>query len=288
LITLTEILRFLDKSYPAWVASTIYKPGQYLTQSGVIYEVVIEHTSGTFADDLAAGKLTVNSLALQCMNNAISEVNKYCKRDFRQASYTNYYNGRGTCDLFIKNMPLSDAAGSVSEIEYLDSANGWSNLIDGSGDTIDNSIVKYRNKIRLLKGYYFPLGDKNVKITAISGYASQVEWQTGTVYAVGNNISNNGNNYLCLTAHTAGTFATDLAAGKWILNTAEVMPGVIKQVTLEKAAWSFKLADGSGGGLLGLSSTNLGGQSSQGKGIDAAALVEKHNKILDKFVIQTL
>ncbi len=40
-------------------------------------------------------------------------------------------------------------------------------------------------------------------------------WVTGTVYAVGDKRSSGGVNYNCLTAHTSGVFATDLAAVKW-------------------------------------------------------------------------
>lgn len=40
-------------------------------------------------------------------------------------------------------------------------------------------------------------------------------WVTGTAYAVGDVRVNGLNAYYCLTAHTSGTFATDLAAAKW-------------------------------------------------------------------------
>lgn len=40
-------------------------------------------------------------------------------------------------------------------------------------------------------------------------------WVTGTVYAVDDLATNSGSYYKCLTAHTAGTFATDLSAAKW-------------------------------------------------------------------------
>jgi len=40
-------------------------------------------------------------------------------------------------------------------------------------------------------------------------------WVTATAYVVGDLRSNGGTNYYCTTAHTSGTFATDLAAGKW-------------------------------------------------------------------------
>lgn len=40
-------------------------------------------------------------------------------------------------------------------------------------------------------------------------------WITATAYAVGDLVLQGGIVYVCMVAHTAGTFATDLAAGKW-------------------------------------------------------------------------
>lgn len=44
-------------------------------------------------------------------------------------------------------------------------------------------------------------------------------WVTATAYVVGDvrMITSTGNCYRCATAHTSGTFATDLAAAKWVL-----------------------------------------------------------------------
>jgi hypothetical protein len=46
---------------------------------------------------------------------------------------------------------------------------------------------------------------------------ADILWVTGTVYAVGQIVYNGASRYQCLIAHTAGTFATDLAAGRWTL-----------------------------------------------------------------------
>ena len=46
-------------------------------------------------------------------------------------------------------------------------------------------------------------------------YAAPAAWVTATVFVVGDLRSNGGVNYYCTTAHTGGTFATDLAAAKW-------------------------------------------------------------------------
>lgn len=42
-------------------------------------------------------------------------------------------------------------------------------------------------------------------------------WETGTTYPVNALVEYDGNVYLCLTAHTSGVFADDLAGGKWKL-----------------------------------------------------------------------
>ncbi len=42
-------------------------------------------------------------------------------------------------------------------------------------------------------------------------------WLTATGYYRNDTAIDSGNLYLCVTAHTSGTFATDLAAGKWAL-----------------------------------------------------------------------
>lgn len=47
-------------------------------------------------------------------------------------------------------------------------------------------------------------------------------WITLTSYAVADRVLSGGKNYVCLTAHTSGTFATDLAAGKWILAATDL------------------------------------------------------------------
>lgn len=42
-------------------------------------------------------------------------------------------------------------------------------------------------------------------------------WQTSYAYVVNDVVSQSGNSYICVTAHTSGTFSTDLAASKWSL-----------------------------------------------------------------------
>lgn len=48
-------------------------------------------------------------------------------------------------------------------------------------------------------------------------------WVTLTAYVVGDFVSSGTTIYRCLTAHTSGTFATDLTALKWVAITAPVL-----------------------------------------------------------------
>lgn len=52
-------------------------------------------------------------------------------------------------------------------------------------------------------------------IGTINGVNWTGAWITATVYAAMDLVFQNGNAYICLISHTAGTFATDLAALKW-------------------------------------------------------------------------
>jgi hypothetical protein len=53
--------------------------------------------------------------------------------------------------------------------------------------------------------------------------ATGATWVTSHAYAVGDLVNTGGSKYLCAIAHTSGTFATDLAAGKWtIQNTKQI------------------------------------------------------------------
>jgi len=47
------------------------------------------------------------------------------------------------------------------------------------------------------------------------GYTWKGEWVTATVYAVNDTVEYGGSGYICVVAHTSGTFSTDLSAGKW-------------------------------------------------------------------------
>lgn len=86
---------------------------------------------------------------------------------------------------------------------------------------------KAGGKIRLVEfqfsseqTYILEFGDKYIRFYKDGAQVvlSYSAWQTGTAYAIGALKTNGGNYYRCLVAHTSGTFATDLAANKWVLS----------------------------------------------------------------------
>lgn len=79
--------------------------------------------------------------------------------------------------------------------------------------------------------YYIRFFDKSGPITKASADA----WVTTTAYDLCDYVTNGGNRYYCAIAHTSGTFATDLAAGKWMAQSGTIyeIPTPYKESDLE-------------------------------------------------------
>jgi microcystin-dependent protein len=65
--------------------------------------------------------------------------------------------------------------------------------------------------------------EQNAKLAGIT--RARGTWVTATAYAVNDTATEGGNLYLCLIAHTSGTFATDLAANRWVIHVAKGAAG---------------------------------------------------------------
>lgn len=98
-------------------------------------------------------------------------------------------------------------------LEYLGTTknNGTARLVDAVFDTNASYVLEFGN-------LYVRFWKNGAPITITTPAA----WVTATAYTVGALRSNGGTNYLCLVAHTSGTFATDLAAGRWYALTGTI------------------------------------------------------------------
>jgi len=68
--------------------------------------------------------------------------------------------------------------------------------------------------------------------------ATPAAWATGNIYAVGSYVRESSKNYYCVTAHTAGTFATDLTAGRWVEQSILEIPTPYAAADLREVQFS--------------------------------------------------
>jgi hypothetical protein len=88
--------------------------------------------------------------------------------------------------------------------------------------TLSNIAVIQRDDGMLRNQSVHPESISNATLTMLnSSIVQRGAWLTSTVYAVNDIVTETSRVYLCLVAHTSGTFATDLAANKWALLTAQ-------------------------------------------------------------------
>lgn len=93
--------------------------------------------------------------------------------------------------------------------------------------TRTSSTAFAMNAVNFVRGPFLDANISKVLLTATAATgsttvtASAPAWASGTSYIIGPDqadyVVESTNTYKCLIAHTGGTFATDLAAGKWVL-----------------------------------------------------------------------
>ena len=80
-------------------------------------------------------------------------------------------------------------------------------------------------------------------------------WATGTGYTIGQYVfASDGNYYCCIVAHTSGTFATDVAAGKWSKRSS--VSGVVLITGFTSAIIVTGVVQNEPGGSIGSLGTN--------------------------------
>lgn len=130
---------------------------------------------------------------------------------YGRVDLTKYQTGLATCRNFIvlPHGPVANRTGTefVRETKY--SGTKKSRLIPFSYNNTQTFAVE-------IGAGYFRWYTQGAVL--LCGSASA--WVTSTAYVVGDLRTNGGTTYYCKTAHTSGTFATDLAAGKWYAQPA--------------------------------------------------------------------
>lgn len=117
--------------------------------------------------------------------------------------------------------------------------NGWTDLDTRTGDSggTRNSYgsVYYCSHLTNLKPYQkyrlratnggSYIGELKLipDVKSTPGYSTRIApWESTITYGIGSRVTQDGHDYVCVTSHTAGTFATDLSSGYWVDNGTSV------------------------------------------------------------------
>lgn len=112
-----------------------------------------------------------------------------------------------------------EAAGTVG----LDSVD--TTKIDTEFTNIQTTIAAIRTNLALMQAddgspvddwVDLPALHDNIISLITSNADHQGAWASSTAYTVGQSVLQSSELYLCIEAHTSGTFSTDLAANKWV------------------------------------------------------------------------
>jgi len=123
-------------------------------------------------------------------------------------------DGAGRISRVLSEVAAIEAAADLSSLDpILQQGNTILNLFglqQGEADYFTFTFTNINPASRLQC-----MGISDADLVSTLADKDEVAWVTGTEYLVGAIVTESGTTYTCLVAHTAGTFATDLSAGKW-------------------------------------------------------------------------
>lgn len=231
--------------YAAWVTSTAYVIGDLVSNGGSYYRCLIAHTSDAkFATDLAAVKWLLTAGATDL---AYQIPTTYLKSE---VFHIGYAQSADVMYLVEPNHPpaklsrTAHTSWTLADISFTNGPFRDENIVEtltitppatatditvgqtfvASGETAGNEADHaFNDTIASANGWL----SVNTEITdqwircQSTAFADYANWVTKTGYVVGDLVRTGTpySYYRCVTAHTSGTFATDLAASKWTVST---------------------------------------------------------------------
>lgn len=102
--------------------------------------------------------------------------------------------------------------------------NDLANLKQAIDETIDFAAQAVRDDGKLQNGI---VTKNSLAEDVLLGLPAPRPWETATEYEADDTATINNSLYICVTAHTSGVFADDLAAGKWELLIEFTVPAAI-------------------------------------------------------------
>jgi len=86
-------------------------------------------------------------------------------------------------------------------------------------EVVSETTPAWSYSVSTINRYAIPRVSGNSLLFEIENDSFADAWVAQTVYAVDDQVVNSGTPYVCLEAHTGGTFSTDLLAEKWVAST---------------------------------------------------------------------
>jgi hypothetical protein len=194
-------------SVPAWAVGTQTK-GSLVSNSGTNYIRTADTgtDSGTFASNLSSYHALTGGIIEWPNNYTETQLPDIQWRQINRLTVVVHPSHE---PLIIESVPVD----SLTNDFFQNTA--WS---DAATTAVTNSFMVGDVTFTFPPLAEHPLSGEGGTVTATLSHSA---WATTTVYAVGNLRHVSSVVYYCLTAHTSGTFATDLAAVKWRLATGE-------------------------------------------------------------------
>jgi len=122
------------------------------------------------------------------------------------------FNSGGRYDTATLNSNFQAIRDAFDVLLGLNGTSGANNTLTGNVDAGNNRIIN----IAQLEAAALLLN--SVNITSLFGNLNpRGDWATSTVYALRDIVYETDTVYICIEAHTSGTFSTDLAADKWMV-----------------------------------------------------------------------
>ncbi len=230
-------------SAPDWENGKDYAVNDMVEVDNKVYLSLVAHTSSPdFATDLNANKWVRVGADNITVAKAETAAAGY------EATYTIALNGTALTPSI--NIPKDRELKSITlrTVETADVPYAGAKVGDKYADFVINTVhdgdgiaePDQHKYLPMVGDYTLPIGTKTklggVKSSDAAGDISidpdtgimtynvpesesitAPEWETNTVYAVNTIVEHSDDIYMCLVAHTSGTFAADLAAGKWKL-----------------------------------------------------------------------
>jgi hypothetical protein len=122
--------------------------------------------------------------------------------------------------------------------------------LDAEFDRLAEILAQYRERLALLQRDDGAVANGVVTPDSLSartrtliagGWELRGAWATATAYVAKDVVSQAGTLYVCVIPHTAGTFATDLSAGRWLVWYAENVIPAAGSITTSMLSGTIQL-----------------------------------------------